>query len=77
VICATAAALPPLELLGAAALALVAAGAALEEEEVADEPELLQAATVAASAKPSAGARIRRARRLNRMTPPCVGQMYR
>src|SRR5260370_20068336 len=66
VICATAALLPPPELLGAAALALVAAGAAAFDE---DEPELLQAATVAASAKPSAGTRIRRARRSNRMTP--------
>jgi hypothetical protein len=44
----------------------------------ADELELLlQAATVAASARPSAGAIIRRATRLNRMTRLlCLGRMY-
>jgi hypothetical protein len=73
-ICAAASAVEPVPgLLGAAELG--GAGAAGEEADealdgdpVADEPELLQAATVAASAKPSAGAAIRRARRLNRMT---------
>jgi hypothetical protein len=43
-------------------------GGALDGEAVEDEPELLQAAIVAASARPSAGAAIRRASRLSRMT---------
>jgi hypothetical protein len=42
-------------------------GGALDGEAVVDELEL-QAAIVAASARPSAGAAIRRARRVNRMT---------
>ena len=51
-------------------------GGALDGEAVADELELLQAAIVAASARPSAGAAIRRARRLNRMTRLlCLGRM--
>jgi len=53
------------------------AGPALDGEAVAGEPEL-QAAIVAASARPSAGAAIRRARRLNRMTRLlCLGQTSR
>jgi len=67
VICAAASAVDPVPgLLGAAELG---ADAALDGAPAADEVELLlQAATVAASAKPSAGAAIRRARSLNRMT---------
>jgi hypothetical protein len=66
VICAAASAVDPVPgLLGAAELG---ADAALDGAPAAGEVELLQAATVAASAKPSAGAAIRRARSLNRMT---------
>src|SRR5436190_13851911 len=66
VICAAASAVDPVPgLLGAAELG---ADAALDGAPAADEVELLQAATVAASTKPSAGAAIRRARSLNRMT---------
>ena len=68
VICAAASAVDPVPgLLGAAELG---ADAALDGAAgCADEVELLlQAAIVAASAKPSAGAAIRRARSLNRMT---------
>ena len=67
VICAAASAVDPVPgLLGAAE---PAADAALDGALAADEVELLlQAATVAASAKPSAGAASRRARSLNRMT---------
>jgi hypothetical protein len=71
VICAAASAVDPVPgLLGAAELGADAAlDAALDGAPAADEVELLlQAATVAASAKPSAGAAIRRARSLNRMT---------
>jgi hypothetical protein len=70
VICAAASAVDPVPgLLGAAELgAAEEADDALDGEAAEDEPELLQAATVAASARPSAGAAIRRARRLNRMT---------
>ena len=83
VISATAAELPVPGLLGAAELP-VAAGDEADDEEAgalelaADVLELLlQAATVAASARPSAGAVIRRARRLNRMTRLlCLGRMY-
>jgi hypothetical protein len=66
VICAAASAVDPVPgLLGAE----LGADAALDGGPAADEVELLlQAATVAASAKPSAGAAIRRARSLNRMT---------
>src|SRR5262249_47970540 len=66
-ICAAASAVDPVPgLLGAAELG---AAAALDGAAAADDVELLlQAATVAASAKPSAGAAIRRARSLNRMT---------
>jgi hypothetical protein len=68
VICATAA--EPEAALEAVAEADVEAGA-LEDEVVAGELELLlQAAIVAASARPSAGAAIRRARRWDRMTTP-------
>src|SRR5689334_10365604 len=66
VICAAASAVDPVPgLLGAAELDADAAldGAAADDVEL-----LLQAATVAASAKPSAGAASRRARSLNRMT---------
>jgi hypothetical protein len=50
-------------------------GGALDGEAVAGEPEL-QAATVAASARPSAGPAIRRARRWNRMTRLlCLGRV--
>ena len=66
-----------LELLDAVALADAAvetgAEAGLDEEEaVADDPELLQAVAVSASARPRAGSRVmRRATRVNRMdTPP-------
>jgi hypothetical protein len=67
VICAAASAVDPVPgLLGAAELG---EDAALDGAAAADDVELLlQAATVAASAKPSAGAAIRRARNLNRMT---------
>jgi hypothetical protein len=53
------------------------ADAALDGSALAGELEpLLQAAIVAASAKPSAGAAIRRARSLNRMTSlRCLGRM--
>jgi hypothetical protein len=83
VIAATAAelpAVPELELAGAEEP--VAAGdeaaAELDPELVADVLELLlQAATVTARARPSAGAIIRRAKRLNRMTRLlCLGRMY-
>jgi len=83
VISAIAAELPVPELLGAAELP-VAAGDEADDEEAgalelaADVLELLlQAATVAASARPSAVPVIRRARRLNRMTRLlCLGRMY-
>jgi hypothetical protein len=66
VICATAA--EPEAAPEAVAEADVEAGA-LDPEPVAEDVELLlQAAIVAARARPSAGAAIRRARRLNRMT---------
>src|SRR2546421_859213 len=65
VICATAA--EPEAALEAVAEADVEAGA-LEDEVVAGELELLQAAIVAASARPRAGAAIRRARKWDRMT---------
>jgi len=67
VICAAASAVDPVPgLLGAAELG---ADAALDAPPAADEVELLlQAAIVAASARPRAGAAIRRARSLNRMT---------
>jgi hypothetical protein len=77
-ICAAASAVDPVPgLLAAAELgADEEAGAALEGSAVADELELLQAAIVAASARPSAGAAIRRASRLNRMTRlRCLGRM--
>ena len=82
VICATAP-----ELLGALELLELAGADELTGEEAADEldPELadvlellLQATTVRAIARPSAGARvIRRAKRLNRMTRLlCLSRMY-
>jgi len=53
-------------------------GGALDGEAAVVVLELLQAAIVAASARPSAGAAIRRARRLNRMTRLlCLGQTSR
>jgi hypothetical protein len=80
VICATAAELPVLGLPGAAELAAGDEAAGLVDDEVdADVLELLlQATTVMASARPSAGARvIRRAKRLNLMTRLlCLGRMY-
>jgi hypothetical protein len=82
-ICAAASAVDPVPgLLAAAELgadeeAGAALNAALEGSAVAGELELLlQAAIVAASARPSAGAAIRRASRLNRMTRlRCLGRM--
>jgi len=85
VICATAAELPPvLGLLAAAELgaedeAADEVAGALEAEVEADGLELLlQAATVRARARASVGARvIRRAKRLNRMTRLLsLGRMY-
>jgi hypothetical protein len=70
-ICAAASAVDPVPGLLAAAEpgADEEGGGALDPEPVAEEVELLlQAAIVAARARPSAGAAIRRARRLNRMT---------
>jgi hypothetical protein len=68
-ICAAASAVDPVPgLLAAEPGADEEGGGALDPEPAAEEPELLQAAIVAASARPSAGAAIRRARRLNRMT---------
>jgi hypothetical protein len=78
-ICAAASAVDPVPgLLAAAELgADEEAGAALDGWAVAEEVELLlHAAIVAASARPSAGAAIRRASRLNRMTRlRCLGRM--
>jgi len=84
VICATAAELPTglelgLELAGAEEpTAGDEAAADVEPELVADGLALLlQAATVTARATPSAGAIIRRAKRLNRMTRLlCLDRMY-
>jgi hypothetical protein len=78
VICATAVELPAVELAGAELPAAGADddGAELDPGLVADVLGLLlQAATVAARTRPSAGAAIRRARRLNRMTRLlCLGR---
>jgi hypothetical protein len=68
-----------LELLAAAELAAGDEAGELDDEVDADVLELLlQATTVMASARPSAGARIiRRAERLNRMTRLlCLSRMY-
>jgi hypothetical protein len=69
-ICAAASAVDPVPgLLAAEPGTDEEGGGALDPEPVAEEVELLlQAAIVVASARPSAGAAIRRARRLNRMT---------
>jgi hypothetical protein len=77
VICAAASAVDPVPgLLGAAEPGAAADdGGALDGEAVVDELEL-QAAIVAASARPSAGAAIRRASRWDRMTRLlCLGRM--
>jgi DNA-binding GntR family transcriptional regulator len=79
VICATAAEVnEALELAMALGAEAGAEAAELDGDVEADELELLlQAARVAASARPSAGAIIRRATRLNRMTRLlCLGRMH-
>src|SRR5580704_12522614 len=68
-ICAAASAVDPVPGLLAAEPGADEEGGALDPEPAAEEVELLlQAAIVAASARPSAGVAIRRARSLNRMT---------
>jgi hypothetical protein len=76
-ICAAASAVDPVPgLLGAAEVAAGDDGGALDGEAVVVVLELLQAAIVAASARPSAGAAIRRARRWDRMTRLlCLGRV--